>query len=337
MSQSHTAPGHPYSGIGELEQPWHTPEERTLSFVVDERGLGLRLDQAISFYAPEVTRSQASKLIQEGNVRSGSRMAIRSHRVYLDERVEVFLPIPPPATVQPEPMPLDIRYEDDDVLIVDKPAGLVVHPAYGHETGTLVNGLLAHAGTLPDNGLAFRPGIVHRLDKDTSGLLVVAKTPLALANIQQQFKRGTVTKAYLALVAGRPQGSEGVIDLPLARDPRDRQRMAVVPSGRPARTRWRITEELPGYTLLEARLETGRTHQIRVHLRASGHPIVGDQVYGEQRHAQGLRRQFLHAHLLELRHPTTDQALSFRSLLPTDLAAVLERMRIKAARRPSYL
>jgi 23S rRNA pseudouridine1911/1915/1917 synthase len=300
---------------------------------VDERGAGLRLDQAIAYYVPELTRSQASRLIQEGHVRSGARIALRSHRVYAGERVELALPAPAPLSVQPEPMPLTIVAEDDDLLVVDKPAGLVVHPAYGHAAGTLVNGLLAHAGSLPDAGLTFRPGIVHRLDKDTSGLLVVAKTPMALADIQQQFKRGVVTKAYLALVAGRPREDSGVIDRPLARDPRDRKRMAVVPSGRVARTRWRIVEELPGYTLLELVLETGRTHQIRVHLQASGHPIVGDQVYGEQRHAQGLRRQFLHAHRLELRQPSTGAALAFRSSLPDDLQAVLERLRGKAARQ----
>lgn len=309
---------------------------RAIAFTVDERGAGLRLDQAISFYSPEITRSQASKLIQEGHVRAGSRLALRSHRVYLGEPVEVFIPMPPPSTVQPEPMPLDIYYEDEDILVLSKPAGLVVHPAYGHETGTLVNGLLAHAGSLPDNGLAFRPGIVHRLDKDTSGLLVVAKTPIALANIQQQFKRGIVIKAYLALLAGKLDQPSGVIDLPLARAPHDRQRMAVIPSGRPARTHWRTIEEILGYTLVEARLETGRTHQIRVHFRAIGHPIVGDQLYGEQKHAQGLRRQFLHAHLLQLRHPTTGQELTFRSDLPSDLTAVLTRLREKAAHRPSF-
>jgi len=306
--------------------------QRDIAFTVDDRGVGLRLDQAIAFYAPDVTRSQASRLIQEGHVRSGSRIATRSHRVYAGERVELLLPAPEPPTVQPEAMPLNIAYEDADFLIVDKPAGLVVHPAYGHTSGTLVNGLLAHAGSLPDAGLAFRPGIVHRLDKDTSGLLVVAKTPMALADIQTQFKRGVVTKAYLALVAGRPKEASGVIDLSLGRDPKNRQRMAVVPAGRPARTHWRVQEELPGYTLLAVRLETGRTHQIRVHLRALGHPIVGDQVYGEQRHAQGLRRQFLHANHLALRQPTTGRPLSFDSPLPADLTAVLERMRAKSAR-----
>ncbi len=305
---------------------------REISFTVDERGVDLRLDQAIAFYAPEVTRSQASRLIQEGHVRSGSRITTRSHHVYAGERVELLLPAPPPATVLPESMPLNIVYEDADLLVVDKPAGLVVHPAYGHTSGTLVNGLLAHAGSLPDAGLAFRPGLVHRLDKDTSGLLVVAKTPIALADIQVQFKRGVVTKEYLALVAGRPKEEAGTIDLPLGRDPKNRQRMAVVPAGRPARTHWRVAEELSGYTLLVVRLETGRTHQIRVHLRASGHPIVGDQVYGEQRHAQGLRRQFLHSHHLGLRQPTTGQPLAFDSPLPPDLAAVLERMQMKAQR-----
>jgi 23S rRNA pseudouridine1911/1915/1917 synthase len=299
---------------------------------VDARGIGLRLDQAIAFYAPEVTRSQASRLIQEGHVRSASRITTRSHRVYTGERVELLLPPPEPPTVQAETMPLAILYEDAELLIVDKPAGLVVHPAHGHTSGTLVNGLLAHAGSLPDAGLAFRPGIVHRLDKDTSGLLVVAKTPVALADIQTQFKRGVVTKAYLALVAGRPKEDAGVIDLPLGRDPKNRQRMAVVAAGRPSRTHWRVQEELPGYTLLAVRLETGRTHQIRVHLRAAGHPIVGDQVYGEQRHAQGLRRQFLHANHLNIRQPTTGQPLSFDSPLPADLTSVLERLRAKSAR-----
>jgi 23S rRNA pseudouridine1911/1915/1917 synthase len=264
-------------------------------------------------------------------------MVSRSHRVFAGERVELALPPPEPLTVQPEPMPLAIVYEDAELLVVDKPAGLVVHPAYGHSSGTLVNGLLAHAGSLPDAGLAFRPGIVHRLDKDTSGLLVVAKTPMALAGIAQQFKRNIVTKAYLALVAGRPREESGTLDRPIARDPRNRQRMAVVAAGRPARTHWQVQEELPGYTLLELRLETGRTHQIRVHLQAIGHPIVGDQVYGEQKHAQGLRRQFLHAHRLEIRQPTTGHPLVFVSPLPEDLTAVLDRLRAKASRQQQHL
>ena len=312
--------------------PVPAPHRRSFAFVVDERGEGLRLDQAISFYVPAVTRSQASRLIQEGHVRAGSRIAQRSSRVYAGEHVEFSWSPAAPLAAAPEAMPLNIVYEDADLLVVDKPAGLVVHPAYGHTGGTLVNGLLAHAGSLPDAGLAFRPGIVHRLDKDTSGLLAVAKTPLALAHIQQQFKRDIVTKAYLALVAGRPKDDAGVIDRPIGRDPRDRKRMAVVPGGRPARTHWRVREELAGYTLLQCRLETGRTHQIRVHLQAIGHPIVGDQVYGEQRHAQGLRRQFLHAHLLELQQPTTGQPLAFSSPLPEDLQAVLDRLRAKTAR-----
>ncbi len=305
---------------------------RGYAFTVNERAAGLRLDQAIAWAVPEITRSQASRLIQEGHVRAAGRMAIRSHKVFTGEKVEFAWHPPAPLAAQAEEMPLNIVYEDGDVLVVDKQAGLVVHPAYGHTSGTLVNGLLAHAGTLPDVGLAFRPGIVHRLDKDTSGLLVVAKTPLALTHIQQQFARNIVTKAYLALVAGRPKSASGEIDRPLGRDPRNRQRMAIVAAGRPSRTQWSVVEEVGPYTLLECRLLTGRTHQIRVHLQSLGHPIVGDQVYGEQRHAQGLRRQFLHAHQLTFQHPQTDQVISFESPLPADLAAVLERLRGKAAR-----
>jgi 23S rRNA pseudouridine1911/1915/1917 synthase len=225
---------------------------------------------------------------------------------------------------------LRIVHLDEQLAVVDKPAGLVVHPAPSHTGSTLVDEL---AEILGGGGDPERPGIVHRLDKGTSGLLVVARDDETHAALQEAVRRREVERVYLALAGGRLASRTGTIDAPIGRAARQRHRMAVSgAASRQARTHFEVRELLPRETYLEVRLETGRTHQIRVHLRALGHPIVGDQVYGEQRHAQGLRRQFLHANHLGLRQPTTGQALSFDSPLPADLTAVLERMRAKSAR-----
>jgi 23S rRNA pseudouridine1911/1915/1917 synthase len=223
-------------------------------------------------------------------------------------------------------MPLEVVFEDDDLLVINKPAGMVVHPAQGHDHGTLVNALLARYPDLAALTLADRPGIVHRLDRDTSGLIIVARNPLALRRLQQQFKARTVEKIYLALVFGRPEAAEGIIDMPLGRDPRFRQKMAPRADGKPARTHYRVIEDFGQYSLLEVGLETGRTHQIRVHLAWLKCPVVGDTVYGRKKNALGLKRQFLHAWRLRFEHPRTGDLLQLTAPLAPDLQAVLEQL-----------
>ena len=235
------------------------------------------------------------------------------------------IPPVPPSTLTPEKIALDIIYEDDDLMVLDKPAGLTVHPAPGHAAGTLVNAILAHYPRLADISDSLRPGIVHRLDKDTSGVIVVAKNKMAHLNLAEQFQSKTVSKVYQALVKGRIIPESGIIEAPLGRDPANRKRIAVVQSGREASTEYRVMEYLPGYTLLEMRPKTGRTHQIRVHLAAIGYPVVGDATYGLK--SPHIPRQFLHAHRLGFRLPSTGEYREFTSPLPPDLEYVLHNFK----------
>jgi 23S rRNA pseudouridine1911/1915/1917 synthase len=268
------------------------------------------------------------------------------------DRVTVEVPPRRRSTLVPEAMPLSIVYEDDAMLVLDKPAGLVVHPGAGVPSGTLVHALLHHAPSIAGVGGEGRPGIVHRLDRETSGLLVVAKTEPAYLALVEALRARTVSRIYRALVWGDPGPEGGIVDLPIGRDPRERKRMAVVRSGgRPARTRWRVLERFGPAALVEARLETGRTHQIRVHFAALKHPVVGDPLYGgrarkmlslrqsERSLADALlremRRQALHAAELELAHPVTGQALRFVSALPEDFSRALELLRAHPAHGPS--
>jgi len=241
-------------------------------------------------------------------------------------RVTLDLPPTEPLTTEAEAIPLEVIFEDDALVVIDKPAGMVVHPAPGNLHGTLVNALLARYADLP--GEPFRPGIVHRLDKDTSGLIVVARTAPALAALASAFKQRDVYKEYLALVVGHPNPASGAISGDIGRDPRRRQRMAVVAvGGREAHTTYETVEVLGGYALLRVVLGTGRTHQIRVHLGAMGYPIAGDPVYGRPAPALGLHRQFLHAARLRFRHPFTGEELDLRADPPSDLQSVLETLR----------
>ncbi len=239
--------------------------------------------------------------------------------------------VPPPRSLElePESIPLNIVYEDDDLLVVDKPAGLAVHPAPGHSRHTLVNALLAHCVDLSGVGGVLRPGIVHRLDKDTSGLLLVAKNDRTHASLSRQLKERTVQKRYLALVRGRLEQPEGVIEGAVGRDPRNRKRMAIVEGGRPARTAYKVREYLDGMTLVEVAPSTGRTHQIRVHFAAAGHPIVGDALYGKPSGLVG--RQFLHAYRLAFEHPRNGRRMEFEAPLPEDLTEALRTARERKA------
>ncbi len=237
------------------------------------------------------------------------------------------IPAPEPSALRPEPIPLDVRYEDDDLLVINKPPGRPVHPGPGHATGTLVHAILARVPDLAGVGGVLRPGIVHRLDKDTSGLLVVAKNDQTLRALQAAIKARTVTRRYLALVHGRVIPFEGTIEAPIARHPHRRKQMAVVASGRPAATRYRTREQFSAAALVEASLLTGRTHQIRVHFAHIGHPVVGDSVYGRRREAWGMTRQALHAARLAFPHPRTGVAVAVEAPLPEDMAAALDRLR----------
>lgn len=290
-----------------------------------------RLDQLLAGLFPELSRSQLQKLIRQGRVLISGQTTRPGAKVQPGDLITLWLPAPEPVTVQPETIPLDIIFEDDDLIVLDKPAGLVVHPAHGHQRGTLVNALLARYPDLaaldpagPDS--TGRPGLVHRLDRDTSGLMIVARTPTALRHLQRQFKARTVEKIYLALVFGRPQAPEGIIDVPLGRDPRQRQKFAARPDGKPARTHFRLLEDYGHYSLLQIGLETGRTHQIRVHLAWLGCPVVGDTVYGRKKNALGLSRQFLHAWRLRFQHPRSGQTLQLEAPLAEDLQAVLDHL-----------
>ena len=318
--------------------------ERT---VAEEAG-GLRLDAWLAGAIDDLGRNRAKKLIVEGHVAIGGRTIVEPKRpVKPGECVTIDLPPPEPAEPTAEAIPLSIVYEDDDLIVIDKPAGLVVHPAGGHQGGTLVNALIAHCGaSLSGIGGVARPGIVHRLDKDTSGLMVVAKTDRAHRGLAAQFadhgRTGPLVRAYLALLWGTPDRPQGTVDLPLARSTRNREKIAVTRSGgRHAVTRYAIMERFgpedrPVATLVECTLETGRTHQIRVHMAAIGHPVIGDRAYGSgfatkvallPEPARGsvaaFPRQALHAYLLGFAHPVTGEEMRFESDPPPDMAALV--------------
>lgn len=292
---------------------------------------GERLDRVVALLA-DISRSDAAAVIDAGGVRVDGE-ASTSGKVRLAEGAEItidraLLPrLEPPAA--DAGVEFGVVYEDDDVVVVDKPPGLVVHPGAGNAAGTLVNGLLARFGDLPDVGDPVRPGIVHRLDAGSSGLLVVARTPAAVESLVGQFAAHTATRRYVALVWGHPAAAHGVIDAPIGRDRRDPLRMAVVTDGRRARTEYLVTRRATGpneLALLECTLETGRTHQIRVHLASIGHPLVGDTTYGDRRPVLGIERPFLHAAELAFDHPATGASMTFESPLPADLQALVDQL-----------
>lgn len=295
-------------------------------FTVEERGR--RLDKVVRDRVPDLSRTQGQRLIESGQVTVNGHPRKPAYRVEPGEKVTVTLPPEEPATVVlPQPIPLDVIYEDEHLLVVNKPAGMVVHPAPGHPDGTLVNALLAYYPPIGEVGPEDRAGIVHRLDKDTSGALVVAKRQPVLAALQQQFRNREVEKTYLALVSGQVKPPEGIIEVPVGRDPTDRQRMAPVPEGKYARTRYRVVRRFRRHTLIEAHPYTGRTHQLRVHLSWLGHPVVGDADYGPRRQRLLKDRHFLHASRLRFTHPVTGEEMTFLAPLPPELDQVLRRLR----------
>jgi 23S rRNA pseudouridine1911/1915/1917 synthase len=285
---------------------------------------------------PAWSRARLRALIDTGRVAVAGRAGCKAaSRVREGDRVVVEVPPTEPITIRPELIPLAIVHEDIDVLVIDKPSGLTVHPGAGRRTGTLAHAVLAHAPELTGIGGELRPGIVHRLDKDTSGLIVVAKNERALRRLQDAIRERRVRREYLAIVHGRVRRTEGTIDAPVGRDPRRRTRMAVVVTGRRAVTHFRVAEIFADASLLALRLETGRTHQIRVHCVSIGHPVIGDPVYARGVPSRGLARQALHAHRLAFTHPSTGVAMAFESPLPEDLSAVIHRLRAAGAVAPT--
>ena len=317
------------------------------SLDVTEKYQGRRLDQFLSEANLSLSRSQAKKLIETGNILLNQKPTKPSAHLKAGDRISGALPQPKPLSLQPEPLPLDIIYEDSSIIVIDKPSGMVVHPAYGNPSGTLVNALLYHCKDLTGINGILRPGIVHRLDKDTSGVIVVAKDDEAYHQLTKQFKDRTVEKAYLAIAYGKFGEEEGLIDSAIGRHPSERKRMSTrTKKGRAAITRWKVRERLDGFTFLEIFPQTGRTHQIRVHLSSMGHALLGDPVYGRKGRLGSIHdlvlkgclkkmdRQALHAHRLGFNHPRTGARVQFVSPIPQDMKEVLEWLRLQTRQKP---
>jgi len=297
---------------------------------------GDRIDRYLAQQLPDLSRSRIQQLIEQGNVQvNGTVCTSKKTTVQSGDQISLTIPEAKPLDLQPEAIPLDILYEDDTLIIVNKPAGLVVHPAAGHENGTLVNALLAHCQNLAGIGGVQRPGIVHRLDKDTTGAIVIAKTDFAHQHLQAQLKAKTARREYLGVVYGSPSATSGTIDQPIGRHLIDRKKMAVVPvekAGRLAVTHWQLQERLGNYTLMHFQLETGRTHQIRVHSAYIGHPIVGDPLYSSGRNlGVNLTGQVLHAWRLQLLHPVTEELIEVTAPLPKTFSTLLDVLRRRGA------
>lgn len=289
--------------------------------ITDQTG---RIDKVLTSLEPEITRSQLKNLINDGHVTVNGQAVKPKYKVQAGDKISLVKPEPQSLELTPENIPLDIVYEDDDVIVVNKPQGMVVHPAPGHPDHTLVNALLYHSPLSTING-TFRPGIVHRIDKDTSGLLMVAKNDLAHQSLAEQLRNKTNKREYLALVYGQIKEDEGTIDAPLGRNPQDRKKQAVVKGGRHAVTHFKVMKRYDNFTLVKCILETGRTHQIRVHMKYIGHPLVGDPLYGPRK-VIGKDGQFLHAALLGFKHPRTGKELVFEAPLPENFQKMLDKL-----------
>lgn len=293
-----------------------------------EESKNQRLDAFLASSLDGLTRSQATRLIESGEVAVNGRAVSKSYKLAGGEDIVVTLPEPEPVEAVPQDIPLDVVYEDADVIVVNKPSGMVVHPAPGHPDGTLVNALLYHcAGTLSGIGGALRPGIVHRIDRDTSGLIIAAKNDAAHQYLSAQLADHTLARTYECIVVGKLREDRGTVDAPIARHPTDRKRMAVIAGGREAVTHWEVIARYPGYTHVRCRLETGRTHQIRVHMAYIGHPILGDTVYGAKKEVPGLTGQCLHAVGLRFLHPRTHEVVELSCPLPEEFTRMLQKIR----------
>jgi 23S rRNA pseudouridine1911/1915/1917 synthase len=302
-----------------------TPQNQSNNFTADT-GYP-RLDKYLTIQFPGLSRSQLQQIIRQGNVLVNAAAARASQPVLQGDTITVFMSPPEPIEPGPEPIPLDVVYDDKDIIVINKPAGLTVHPAPGHTGHTLVNALLSRYPEIAHTGEPDRPGIVHRLDKDTSGLMLIARNNEAYRNLISQFKSHTVNKSYLVLVKGKLETKYGIIEAPIGRDPENRQRMAVVEEGKEAKTTFRVKEYYDSYTLLDIKLDTGRTHQIRVHMAAIGYPVVGDTVYGVK--SIYTNRQFVHAYKLGFHLPSGNNYREFTCELPDDLKSTLKRLENK--------
>ncbi len=285
---------------------------------------GERLDKFLADRCADLSRSRIKRLIVTGNVTVDGRRENAGFRLRVGQSAAITVPEPVPTHMLPQHIPLDVVYADDELLIVDKPAGMPVHPGVGHPHSTLVNAVLGLDSAIGSVGGAMRPGLVHRLDKDTSGLIAIAKTDRAHSSITGQLRDRTVDKGYLALVVGTLSPAEAIIDAPIGRDPNDRKRMSIVEDGRAASTHYKTIAAFPGYTYTDVRPKTGRTHQIRVHFASIGHPVVGDSLYGREDSRIG--RHFLHAAYLEFDHPASGERVQFHSALPADLQSLIDIM-----------
>ena len=298
----------------------------TLKATSEDRGQ--RIDAWLAVHAEGVTRSAAARLLENGGVTVNGEPAAKNYRLRGDETVAIIRPEAEETAVTAQDIPLDVVYEDADVIVVNKPAGLVVHPAPGHPDGTLVNALLYHCGdSLSGVGGELRPGIVHRIDRDTSGLIIAAKNDFAHQRLAAQLQDHTLARIYHCIVVGNLREDAGTVDAPIGRHPVDRKKMAVVANGRPAVTHWRVLERFQGFSYVECRLETGRTHQIRVHMAHIGHPILGDTVYGSKRAVPGLQGQCLHAVGLRFLHPRTGEAVELHCGLTEEFQTQLVKLR----------
>jgi 23S rRNA pseudouridine1911/1915/1917 synthase len=303
------------------------PEIEAKTIQVTE--LAIRMDKYLAKAYPDMSRSYIQKLIEQGYILVNGHEAKASQKLDIGNKINISLPPPEPTSLTAEPMPLNIVYENNDLIVLNKPAGLTVHPAPGHTSHTLVNALLAHCPELAKFGNSMRPGIVHRLDKDTSGLMIIAKNSSTQQSLINQFKTHSVSKGYIVLVKGKLTPSRGIIEAPIGRHPSNRKRMAIVTSGRQAKTSYRVKEYIDNYTLLEVKIETGRTHQIRVHLSAIGYPVIGDSVYGVK--SAYLKRQFVHSYRLGFYLPSSGKYQEFTCELPDDLKQALELIK-----QPNY-
>ena len=298
-----------------------------LTLQANKEDAGTRVDAWLAAQVEGLTRSAAARLLEEGRVTRDGRPLAKNYKLTGGETLAVSLPEPEPVDALPQNIPLDIVYEDADVIVVNKPKGLVVHPAPGHPDGTLVNALLYHCGgSLSGIGGQLRPGIVHRIDRDTSGLIIAAKNDAAHQALAAQLQDHTLARVYRCIVVGNLREDSGTVDAPIGRHPVDRKKMAVVAGGRSAVTHWRVLERLRGCTYVECRLETGRTHQIRVHMAYLGHPILGDTVYGAKKAVPGLQGQCLHAVGLRFLHPRTGEPVELSCGLPAEFEAQLKKL-----------
>ena len=302
-----------------------------LTLQPNKEDAGTRLDAWLAANVEELTRSAAVRLIEEGKVTRDGKPLVKKDKITGGETIEVALPEPEAVDVVPQDIPLDIVYEDGDVIVVNKPKGMVVHPAPGHSDGTLVNALLYHCGdSLSGIGGELRPGIVHRIDRDTTGLIIAAKNDFAHQRLSAQLQDHTLARVYHCIVIGNLREDSGTVDAPIGRHPTDRKRQAIVSDGRRAVTHWRVLERYQGFTYVECRLETGRTHQIRVHMAHTGHPILGDTVYGNKKPVSGLQGQCLHAVGLRFIHPRTEQPVELSCSLTEEFEKQLQKLRNRA-------